>query len=658
MSGFYSILYYLNVFVRLAFLMLTACCGILSFTTQAAVLTWDANGTTSPNPADGSGTWLTASDWWDGTANVSGTWSGTTPDSAMFGAGTPGSYTIKMGGGIINATNLTFATSGYTLTNGTLELAGSSAVAGVATITNNANVTATINAALGSGSIQGAAAIVANSGSVLYLGGGASSSFGGTSTGAGTVVLVSSTTKTYSTYGNPQFNLGNPTNGTGGLVISNNSTVTCGGTFAIGFSAIGLVVINSPTASLVSNGTGLAVGRLADSANGRLILQNGTVTVAANNVNIGVSAGTGEIDISGGTFIAPNSFIINDGALHCAALLNLSGGLLTLGPTGTLQFGAAGTYTTGTATMRMTGGSFYPGSGGMILGAGANNLTPAVSLSGGTIGANADWSSALAMTLTNNTGNITFQAADTNNNPHNITLSGTLSGVGGLTKTGGGTLTLTGTNAYTGGTTINAGTLALSTTSNALMPYTNNSGMLNVKVASIGSVLPVSNLVLGNGSPKICFDLAGLGNTTGSIINCGNLSMNGNVTVIVSNVPANGTSVLLTYSGIRSGAGNFVAGTVPTGASIVDDAATKRVVLTYLPNPTPTIKGIIHGGSNIDISGFNGTAFSTYRILSATNLTGTWTPIRTNLFNGSGLLTDSIPLNLTAPSAFYRLVTP
>jgi autotransporter-associated beta strand protein len=55
----------------------------------------------------------------------------------------------------------------------------------------------------------------------------------------------------------------------------------------------------------------------------------------------------------------------------------------------------------------------------------------------------------------------TIQAADASNVAHNITLSGGLSGVGNLLKTGGGTLTLSGNNYWTGSTTVSAGTLAL-----------------------------------------------------------------------------------------------------------------------------------------------------------------------------------------------------
>jgi autotransporter-associated beta strand protein len=58
-------------------------------------------------------------------------------------------------------------------------------------------------------------------------------------------------------------------------------------------------------------------------------------------------------------------------------------------------------------------------------------------------------------------GNMGLKAADASSVAHTITLSGVLSGTGGLTKTGNGTLTLSGINTYTGNTTNNAGMLEL-----------------------------------------------------------------------------------------------------------------------------------------------------------------------------------------------------
>ena len=153
---------------------------------------------------------------------------------------------------------------------------------------------------------------------------------------------------------------------------------------------------------------------------GRLIVEGGdyNLTLAAN--------GHGELNISGGEVTAP-----------------------------TLRMLGRNT-TTGSSALKMTGGVLNLGAGGLTKNSTAT--TYAITLGGGTIRATAagGFTSPLNMTLTGSSGtNVTFdtQAA-------NVTISGVLSGVGGLQKTGSGTLTLSGANTYSGATTVKGGTVA------------------------------------------------------------------------------------------------------------------------------------------------------------------------------------------------------
>jgi len=341
----------------------------------------------------------------------------------------------------------------------------------------------------------------------------------------------------------------------------------------------------------------------------------------------------------------------------------MSGGTATVGA---ISFGGAnGTVGSanssgGTGSLTMTGGTLYVGAGG-ITNVGTGTFSSARSLSGGTVGATANWSSSLPITLATTGGSITFQAADAAAVGRNISLSGPLSGPGGLIKSGAGALTLSGANTYTGGTTINAGLLILSTTNNVSMAYTNNGGNLNLHRASVGSSLPASSFSFGNSGPQLTFDLASFGASLTLITNSGNLTMNGNVVVNVSNAPVSGTSVLFSYAGARSGSGSFVAGTIPSGASIIDDSAGRKVSLAYLPGTPPVITNLNYSSGTIGFSGTNGAPFLTYRILSTTNVTApipNWVPVWTNSFDASGHFNVTLPINPAMPNSFYRLAMP
>jgi fibronectin-binding autotransporter adhesin len=133
-----------------------------------------------------------------------------------------------------------------------------------------------------------------------------------------------------------------------------------------------------------------------------------------------------------------------------------TGGAVTLSATtsvASLTFNTfAGTYTLGTAGTTLT-----IGAGGLTMNSGSgivSIISPMV------LGAAQSWTNNKAGTLTvsGNVGNggntLTVSGSGAS------TLSGTISGAGGLTKSGTGTLTLSGSNAYTGSTQINAGILS------------------------------------------------------------------------------------------------------------------------------------------------------------------------------------------------------
>jgi fibronectin-binding autotransporter adhesin len=79
-----------------------------------------------------------------------------------------------------------------------------------------------------------------------------------------------------------------------------------------------------------------------------------------------------------------------------------------------------------------------------------------------------------------------FNGTDTVDTQTNaLTLSGALSGSGGLTKIGAGMLTLTGTNTYSGATSVNAGTLFVNG-STANSAVTVNSGATLARIGTVG----------------------------------------------------------------------------------------------------------------------------------------------------------------------------
>src|SRR5882724_9898859 len=432
------------------------------------------------------------------TMNTAADWGGTAPaagNTGQFDAtiSAPNAAALTLGGAValdgltfLGTMNgpVTVATSASTLTLGTSAGINMSA----------ANFDVTLNCPV---SVQTFNVPV---GRTITLGGGSSAFLSANiSSGLGTVQLTAASAKTFTTSGGTQpVNIGMPSTGVGGLVIGNNCTVNGSTSFEPGTGGNGLVTINGGTLNFT--GGNLVAGRNA-TGNGRVILANGAITVGANIPIIGFQNATGELDVQGGLFSSAGANVsVSSGSTGSAVndLLFISGGV-TLAKEVDFGGGFNSTVSTlGTGRLVVSGGSLYVGSGG-ILQDGTGTFSSSTSLSGGTVGALTNWSSSLPMTLTNDTGSITFKAADTNGNPFNITLSGALTGLGGLNKSGGGTLTLNAVNAYSGLTIITNGTFTLGASASiANTPVISVGNGATFDISALGSFNLGSSQVLSN----------------------------------------------------------------------------------------------------------------------------------------------------------------
>ena len=168
----------------------------------------------------------------------------------------------------------------------------------------------------------------------------------------------------------------------------------------------------------------------------------------------------------------------------------------------------------------------------------------------------------------NTTVNPNACVASNNALSYTILGSGSIAGSGGLTKNGTGTLTLTGANSYTGNTTVNAGTLAITTASLANGAYfVGDNAVFNLALTGANAQLSPANVTLGTSTgATIGFNLGSFGNPVVAPLNIsGNLAMNGNIVVnITDTLPQVGEFPLIQY-GAMSGSGTFLLGTLPTG---------------------------------------------------------------------------------------------
>ncbi len=273
--------------------------------------------------------------------------------------------------------------------------------------------------------------------------------------------------------------------------------------------------------------------------------------------------GTGAFIQTGGTNFVKKSMYLgyNNGAYGS---YELAGG--TLSSAGTETVGAFGsgvfTQTGGTnvisAYLLIGSSGTYNFEGGVLV---TNSIFrssgSAFNFGGGTLQLTKATTVAIPLTLTGTGGN-----ANVDTNGFAVTLSGTLSGVGGLTKLGSGVLTLTGTETFTGGLSIQSGTLVLTSTES-------NVATLDAETAA-GSVLSI----------------AGGTHTLDSITGGGTTTVSGSAVLTVACLVQD--TLILGGSGASETAASVAIAAEPCVASA---SATTAAV----PEPTVLVTGLFLG---------------------------------------------------------------
>ena len=382
-----------------------------------------------------------------------------------------GSYGLTtIGAGTLILTANSTYTGTTTISGGTLQVGngGTNGTLGTGAVTNNAslvfnraNALAVANVISGTGSVaQNGAGVTTLAASNTYT--------GGTTVNAGTLALGAANRLADSgavTVNAGSFDLGGFSETVGAVTLAGgsitNGTLT-GSSYdmqsgSVSAALAGNAALTKSTASTVTlsasntyaGGTTVNAGTLALGAANRLA-DSGAVTVNAGSFDLGgFSETVGAVTLAGGSItngtLTGSSYDMQSGSVSAALAGNAA---LTKSTASTVTLSASNTYAGGTTV-----------NAGTLATAGSQRLADTGAV---TVNSNATFAIGGDETIGSLSGSGAVELGGRlTTGASNSTYSGSMSGLGGLTKSGAGTFTLSGASTYTGDTILAAGTLVL-----------------------------------------------------------------------------------------------------------------------------------------------------------------------------------------------------
>ncbi len=481
------------------------------------------------------------------------------------------------------------------------------------------------------GSAPSATSFSSNSGRTITLGG--ANTYSGITSISGATVVVSVLANGGA--GNPS-SFGTGQGSTAGISISSNGRVSYTGD---GDSSNRPWTFNNGTLS--NDGS----GALTLSGNVNLFAGTGTLggsfTGAANTMS-GVISGGGALSVNtAGTWALTNANTYTGGTTITAGTLQLGNGGTTgsiLGnvvDNGVLAFNRSDAVTFG-GVISGSGQVQQLGAGTTIL-ASDNTYTGGTTISAGTLQLGSGGTSGSIVGDVVNNGTLAFNRSDTS------TLSGAISGSGGVSQIGSGTTILAGNNTYTGGTTISAGTLQLGDggTSGSIVGNVVNNGVLAFNRSdtfTFGGAISGTGAVnqIGSGTTILTGDSSSF--TGATVIAQGTLVVNGSLAgsavTVASGARLGGSGTIgatTLASGGRITPGNSIGTLTVSGSYSQASGASYQVELDPGTVTSDRIQvtgtATLASGATLSVVNYTGAGYvagQRYTILTSTGLTGSY----------------------------------